>query len=295
MPAFIRDHGFVDHLIRVALERGIAPIDAYRMATLNPATYLGREADLGGVAPGRFADLCLLRDLAEPRPEMVVARGRLAARDGRVLVDVPEPDWRRAFTTPAARLTVRWRARPDDFRLPPRATYPIVSLVSAVITRLEERAPADGDLHAALVDRGGRWVAPGVVAGFGERIDGLASTITTDFNILVLGRRPAAMARAVNRLLEVRGGVILVDGDRVALELPLPLGGVMTHMSVLEAAAREDALRAALVARGYPHHEPLFTLFFLAADFLPFVRLSPRGVWDVKQGRVLLPRRARRA
>jgi len=294
MPAFIRDHGFVDHLIRVALERGIAPIDAYRMATLNPATYLGREADLGGIAPGRFADLCLLRDLAEPRPEAVVARGRLAARDGRVLVDVPEPDWRRAFTTPAARLTVRWRARPDDFRLPPRATYPVIRLVSAVITRLEERAPADGDLHAALVDRGGRWVAPGVVAGFGERIDGLASTITTDFNILVLGRRPEAMARAVNRLLEVRGGVVLVDGDRVALELPLPLGGVMTHMSVLDAAAREDALRAALVARGYPHHEPMFTLFFLAADFLPFVRLSPRGVWDVKQGRVLLPRRARR-
>ena len=295
MPAFIRDHGFVDHLIRVALERGIAPIDAYRMATLNPATYLGREADLGGVAPGRFADLCLLRDLAEPRPEMVVARGRLAAREGRALVDVPEPDWRRAFTTPEARLTVRWRARPDDFRLPPRATYPVIRLVSAVITRLDERAPADGDLHAALVDRGGRWVAPGVIAGFGERVDGLASTITTDFNILVLGRRPEAMARAVNRLLEVRGGVVLVDGDRVAFELPLPLGGVMTHMNVREAAAREDALRAALVARGYPHHEPMFTLFFLAADFLPFVRLSPRGVWDVKQGRVLLPRRARRA
>ncbi len=295
MPAFIRDHGFVDHLIRVALERGIAPIDAYRMATLNPATYLGRDGDLGGIAPGRYADLCLLADLTEPRPVAVVARGRLAARDGRVLVDVPEPSWHRAFSTRQARLTVRWRARPDDFRLPPRATYPVARLVSAVITRLEERAPAEGDLHAALVDRAGRWVAPGVVAGFGDRVDGLASTVTTDFNILVLGRRPEAMARAVNRLLEVRGGVVLVDGDRVALEMPLPLGGVMTRMSVLEAAAHEDALRAALVARGYPHHEPLFTLFFLAADFLPFVRLSPRGVWDVKQGRVLLPRRARRS
>ena len=53
MPAFIRDHGFVDHLIRVALARGVAPIDAYRMATLNPATYLGRDGDLGGIAPGR--------------------------------------------------------------------------------------------------------------------------------------------------------------------------------------------------------------------------------------------------
>jgi adenine deaminase len=211
-----------------------------------------------------------------------------------VLVNVPEPDWRRAFTTPEARLTVRWRARPDDFRLPTRATYPVVRLVSAVITRLEQRALGEGDLHAALIDRGGRWVAPGVVAGFGDRLDGLASTITTDFNILVLGRRPEAMARAVNRLLDVRGGVVVLDGERVAFEMPMPLGGVMTRAGLLEAAGQEDALRATLVARGYPHHEPLFTLFFLAADFLPFVRLSPRGVWDVKQGRVLLPRRARR-
>ena len=294
MPAFIRDHGFVDHLIRVAMKRGVAPVDAYRMATLNPATYIGREADLGGVAPGRYADLCLLRDLGEPRPEVVVARGRIAARDGRVLVPVPEPDWSRALATPEARLTVRWRARAEDFRLPARDRYPVIRLVSAVITRLEERPLAEGDLHAALVDRAGRWVAPAVVTGFGERVDGLASTITTDFNILVLGRRPESMARAVNRLLEVRGGVVLVDEDRVSFELPMPLGGVMTRLSLHDAATLEDGLRAALVARGYPHHEPLFTLFFLAADFLPFVRLSPRGVWDVKQGRVLLPRRARR-
>jgi adenine deaminase len=87
---------------------------------------------------------------------------------------------------------------------------------------------------------------------------------------------------------------VLVDGGDVALQVPLPVGGVMTRLSLPEAAAREDALRAALVARGYPHHEPMFSLFFLAADFLPFVRLSPRGVWDVKRARVLLPRRARR-
>ena len=124
MPAFIRDHGFVDHLIRVAMKRGVAPVDAYRMATLNPATYIGREADLGGVAPGRYADLCLLRDLGEPRPEVVVARGRIAARDGRVLVPVPEPDWSRALATPEARLTVRWRARPEDFRLPRARSLP---------------------------------------------------------------------------------------------------------------------------------------------------------------------------
>ncbi|MGH7331254.1 MAG: amidohydrolase family protein, partial [Candidatus Rokuibacteriota bacterium] len=113
MPAFIRDHGFVDHLIRVALERGVPPIDAYRMATLNPATYFGLDSDLGGIAPGRYADVAILGDLSEPRPQTVIARGRVAATGGRLHVRVPEPVWSRVFTSAPARLTVRWRARPE--------------------------------------------------------------------------------------------------------------------------------------------------------------------------------------
>ncbi len=291
MPAFLRAHGFVDHLIRVVLERGVAPVDAYRMATLNPATYFGLDGDLGGVAPGRYADVCLLDDLAEPRPAAVVARGRLVASRGRLLARVAELPWSRIFTSPEARLTVGWRARAADFALPARDRYPVIRLVSAVITRLEERPLGPGDLRAALLDRGGRWVAPGIVAGFADRLDGLAATISTDFNIVALGRSPEAMARAVNRLLELRGGVVVVDGTQVAHELPLPLGGIMTRASVEDAAGREGELRAALVARGYSHHEPLFTLFFLSADFLPAVRLTPRGVWDVRQSRLLLPSR----
>src|SRR5437899_6954774 len=60
MPAFLRTHGFVDHLIRIALQRGVAPIDAYRMATLNPATYYRLDVDRGATAPARYADICLL-------------------------------------------------------------------------------------------------------------------------------------------------------------------------------------------------------------------------------------------
>ena len=126
-----------------------------------------------------------------------------------------------------------------------------------------------------------------------SRLDGLAATLSTDFNILVLGRRPEAMARAVNRLLALRGGVVLVDGDAVAWELALPLGGIMARGAYEDAADWEQALRAALVARGHAHHDPIFSLFFLSADFLPAVRLSPRGVWDVRRGRVLLPARRR--
>jgi adenine deaminase len=67
----------------------------------------------------------------------------------------------------------------------------------------------------------------------------------------------------------------------------------MMRGSLAEVAAREDGLRAALEARGHSFHDPLFTLFFMAADFLPSVRLTPRGVWDVKRARVLLPARPR--
>ena len=293
MPSFIRTHGFVDNLIRLAMAGGVAPVDAYRMATLNPATYYGLDAHVGSIAPGRFADVCVLPDLAEPRPAMVIARGRVAGIEGRLTTPVPEPRWSRIFTSAPARLAGRWQARPEDFELPRRPTYPVLRLVSAVISRLEERALQPGDLHAALFDRAGRWIAPGVVAGFADRVDGLAATTTTDFNILVLGRSPAAMARAVNRLKLRGGGIVLVDGERVVYELPLPIGGLMARGSLLEAAELEDGLRAALVARGYAHHEPVFSLFFMAADFLPAVRLSPVGVWDVKRGRVLMPSRLR--
>jgi adenine deaminase len=293
MPAFVVEHGFVDHLLRVALERGVPPVDAYRMVTLNPATYFQRDGDLGGIAPGRYGDVCVLADLAEPRPEMVIARGHPAAEGGRLLARVPEINWSRVFTSREARLDVRWRADARDFELPARERYPILRLVSAVISRREDRPLAPGDLHAALVDRAGRWVAPGVVAGFAERLDGLASTITTDFNILVLGRTPAAMARAVNRLLERRGGIVLIDGDEIAYEIPLPLGGIMGRGTFADAAAAERHLREAFVARGYPHHDPFFTLLFLSADFLPAIRLTPRGVWDVRTSQILLPARRR--
>src|SRR3989338_4424951 len=115
MPAYVRAHGFVDHLIRTALARGVAPVDAYRMATLNPAAYYGLDGDLGGSPAARYADLLLLADRAEPRPAAGVARGRLAARDGRLLARVPEPPWRRVFSSAAARPRVRRRARSPGF------------------------------------------------------------------------------------------------------------------------------------------------------------------------------------
>jgi len=292
-PAFVAQHGFVDNLVRLALEEGVPPVEAYRMVTLNPASYYGKDADLGGIAPGRYADILLLEDLLEPRPAAVIARGRLVARAGRLLARVPEPPWRRIFATGRARFDRTWRVRPEEFDLGAGAV-PVLRLVSAVITALEERPLGPGDLHAALLDRRGAWITTAAVAGFGAEVDGLAATLSTDYQILALGRRREAMAGAVNRLLRLKGGVVLVDGGRVVFELPLPIGGVMASAPLAELARREEELKGLLVARGYPFHDPLFTLYFMVADFLPSVRLSACGVWDVKRARIIKPSRRRR-
>ena len=289
-PAFVAEHGFVDGLVRIAMEEGVPPIEAYRMVTLNPATYYGKDADLGGIAPGRFADILLLEDLTEPRPRAVIARGRLLARDGRLLARVPEPPWREIFTPRVTRFDRPWRLTPEDFALPP-GPLPAMRLVSTVITALEERPVAPGDLHAALVDRRGEWITVTALAGFATEVDGLAATLSTDYQIVAVGRSREALARAVNRVVAVKGGIVLVEGERVIFELALPVGGLMSTRPLPELAAKERELKALLAARGYPFHDPIFTLYFMVADFLPAVRLSSRGVWDVKRGRVLRPSR----
>jgi adenine deaminase len=291
--SFIARHGFVDHLVRMALEEGVPPVEAYRMVTLNPASYYGKDADLGGIAPGRYADILLLEDLSEPRPALVMSGGRLVARDGRLLAAVPEPPWRRIFTARSTRFDRPWRVSAEEFELGTGAG-PVLRLVSAVITTLEERALEAGDLHTALLDRGGAWITTAGLAGFARDLDGFAATLSTDYQILAMGRRPESMARAVNRVLRLKGGVVLVDRERTMFELPLPIGGAMSRRPLEELARREEELKSLLADRGYVFHDPLFTLYFMAADFLPAVRLSARGVWDVKRARVIKPSRSRR-
>ncbi len=291
-PAFIAEHGFVDNLVRLALEEGVPPVEAYRMVTLNPATYYGKDADLGGIAPGRYADILLLEDLLEPRPAAVIARGRLVAREGRLLGHIPEPPWRHVFTRRSTRFDRTWRVSPAEFDLG-EGSVPVIKLVSAVITSLEERPLGAGDLHAALLDRRGAWITTAGLAGFAPELDGLATTLSTDYQILAVGRRREAMARAVNRVRHLKGGVVLVDGERSVFELPLRVGGIMAASPLPELARRELELKSLLAARGHAFHDPLFTLYFMVADFLPSVRLSARGVWDVKRARIIRPSRRR--
>jgi adenine deaminase len=299
----IVEHGYLSHVIRQAIASGVPAVLAYQMATIHPATYFGVDEEIGGIGPGRRADVVVLDDLRNPTPELVVARGEIAVRDGVVQAEFPALDWGSFF---APRFRPTWDPPPALFDLRASAAdptgpvrYPIIHLENSVITRTVEASvpiahgrlePSPGVVRAALLDPRGRWIVRGLVGNFVSRLGGLASSFNVVAHLLVLGQDPTDMARAARRLLEIGGGIVIVEGGEILLEIPLPIGGIMAARTLRAIADEARGLYAFLRARGYPHADPHYTLLFLPMDSLPDVRLTYRGVWDVRRGKTLVPR-----
>ncbi len=291
-PVFIHTRGYMEHLVEVAIGLGLDPIAVYQMASVNPATYYSLDEELGGLAPGRRADILLLEGLDHPMPQTVIAGGQAVARDGRLVVDLPDlpwAQWLRPFTPGP------WRPDASVFSLDGMpAPAPVMHLESTVISSPRE-IPMDGDLPAGvlrlvLLDPAGRWRCRTLLSGFADRLGGLASTYAAMAGIYTIGRNPADMAAAASRVLDLGGGIVLVEDGIVRFELSLPLGGMMSALPIGDVAAAVETLTALLRTHGYTHHDLPYSLLFLGFDSLPYVRLTYRGLWDVLRSRVLWPR-----
>lgn len=300
-PAFLAQHGAMDACVREAVAAGFPPIRAIQMATLNPATYLGLDHHLGGIAPGRLADILVLPDLESFLPEAVYLGGRLVAQEGRLLAP-PPAGWEDAVLPPWQPPAPALLARPDLYRVPapPGEAVPVARFVSTAITRRHDLTlpvrdgylDLDGDpslCAAVLLAADGQRVARAVVQGLCPGLEGLATSATSHGGLLVLGRSPQAMAQAAAAVAAMGGGVALVAGGQVVARLPLPYLGCMGRGGVSELAREYGALQAALQRLGYPYGDIHYSLDFLTADFLPDLRLTPRGLVEVKTGRVLVP------
>jgi len=282
-PQFIADEGYMEHVLDVALQSGIPPLTALQMITLNPAAYYGLE-DRGEIAVGKRADLNVLRDLADPHPEVVIAGGRIVARDGKLASPAPDFSWAGVFEPLALP-----RPAPATFATDPTSTI-ACRLVNDVITEPLPTGPLSPDaVQAVLIDRAGRWNTRLFITGFVDRLGGLATTTTSAFDLLVLGQRPEDMALAAHRVAELGGGLVVVEEAREILSFPLDLGGVYSSAPWNDVVHQNRAFNAWMHARGFRFHDPLFTLLFLTFDSLPWIRLTSRGIWDVRHRRVITP------
>ncbi|MBA2360925.1 MAG: adenine deaminase [Actinobacteria bacterium] len=295
-PEHVAEEGHINSMVRAAVAAGVAPEDALVMASLNPALWHGLR-DFGALAPGYQADVLVLPDLERFDPELVLKAGRPVGEIPKL--DVPE--W--------VRHTVRIRPlSTNDFVVPweDAGQARVIGIVpdQIVTDSLTDDPKVDGEkavsdperdlLKIAVVERhlGTGRVGLGFVRGFGLKSGALASTVAHDaHNIVVVGVKDDDMLRAVRRLSDTGGGVVVVDGGIVQAELQLPIAGLLSDAGLDEVIASSRACVEAARSLGCELPSPFQTMAFLALSVIPSLKITDRGLVDVDRFE-LVPLRA---
>jgi adenine deaminase len=292
-PEHIAAEGHMNSIVRVAVGRGLAVEDALVMASLNGAVCHGLS-HLGALAPGFQADLLVLPDLESFEPELVLKRGRPVEEIARP--DVPE--W--------VKSTVRIQpVASNDFQIPwEGGAARVIELIEGQIVTgasAEEPKVEDGFAVAdsardlakiAVVERhlGTGRIGLGFVRGFGLERGAMASTIAHDaHNIIVVGMEDDDMARAVQRLAEIGGGLVVIADRGVQAELPLPIAGLLSDAPLSEVVEASGACVGAAKALGCTYPAPFQTLSFLALSVIPKLKITDQGLIDVDRFELVSP------
>jgi adenine deaminase len=282
-PEHIAEDGHINTMVRDAVAAGIPPEDALVLATLNPATWHGLRG-FGAIAPGYQADLLLLSDLESFVPETVLKRGRPLTE-----IERPEvPEWVkhtvRVRHVAARDFTIPWEGGPARVIGVIHDQIVTEPLVEEPLVEDEHVVAGNGLAKIAVVERhlGTGRMAVGLVRGFGLRSGALASTFAHDaHNIVVVGMDDQDMARAVARLAEIGGGVVVVEDRGVRAELALPIAGLISEAPLDEVVAASRGCIEAAAKLGCTLPSPFQTMSFLALSVIPSLKITDRGLVDV--------------
>ncbi len=296
--------GYMDYTLKEAIRCGLDPVTAIQMATINPATYLGLDGVLGGIAPRRYADILFVRDLREPSPERVMASGRLVAEKGELLEEFPEI----SFAEYAHNRCLETRRTfgqvgPELFRMPAEGhevEFPVIEMVNLVINRRADHwlSVVDGHiqgdssrdiLKVALLDGKGGRITNAFILGYGAKIGALATSNNILREVMVLGSNDEDMALAVNRVMELGGALVMADHGKVEFELPLPIAGIFSPEPVEAIARRMEEMTAYIRKRDFKHSDPHIIMDFLCLATLPTLRLSTSGLYNARERRIVYP------
>jgi adenine deaminase len=293
------NEGHMDRVVRHAMAEGTPAMTAIQMATLNTAEHFGVSQEVGSIAPGRSADILLVDDLKDFRVEMVIAKGIVAAENGKLLLDLPSityPDWAIQSVRIGRQLTAR------DFRLEASSGNSTVNV--NVIGVIENQAPTrhlkmetpviDGEIKihmdrdlikVALVERhkGDGRIQVGLVQGFGfEASCAIASTVAHDsHHLIVVGTSEADMAMAANELADMGGGQVAVHEGKVIGKVELPIAGLMSNERAEIVAKKAATVLEGFKACGSRLNNPNMQLSLLALVVIPELRISDLGLVDV--------------
>ncbi len=287
------EEGHIDNNIRLAVRTGLDPLTALRMATINAAECYGLR-DRGAVAPGKRADLILFEDLNDLRVREVWVAGRHAASGGTYLAE----DIRVAPEGVSGRMNVRdFSAARLALPLRSDCVRTIRLCPGSVVTgegRATVRRDADGRfmrdgqdiVKIAVVERhtGTGNVGLGLLEGYGLKNGAIATSVAHDsHNIIVAGDSDDDMALAVERLIEMGGGMAIAQNGQLLGSLAHEIAGLMTDRPG-EWVAREIARLCEIAKNALGIHgniDPFMALCFMALPVIPALKITDTGLFDV--------------
>jgi len=302
-PKDLLQKGYMEFVVQKAIDCGFDPVAAIQMATLNVAEHFSIDNLVGGIAPGRFADMLILPDLRTIKPRYVISSGRLIARDGRLLVS---PRIHQFAEKSRKSIALPRELKPSDFSVPAiagktMAVVRVIELITDLVTRETNvtLAAADGEIQAdlsrdilkvAAIDRThvpGKMFT-GFIKGFNLKAGAIASSGAWDTSdIVVVGMNEADMATAVNRIFSLQGGAVVCSRGDILAELPLPVMGIISELPMKDLAAKLDNLNTAILQLGASLKNPLLTLITLTGAAIPYLRICEEGLVNLKDGRTL--------
>lgn len=285
------ENGMNDAMIKSAIEQGVPLVDAYHMASYNIARYYNMEHLHGSIATGRIANINVLESKENPTPISVIAKGTWVKRDGINMNDPSYIEWDQYKIMP---LQLNWSLHKHDMNFTNQYG---IELVNNVITKpyvsemnldCDELLIHHDECFLMLIARDGTWKINTLVKGFANQLKGFASSYSTTGDIILIGKSKEDMLKAFDRLKEIGGGIVLVEGMKILHEIPLPLTGIMSNTDMFSLIQEEKIMIQLLQKRGYRFDDPAFTLLFFSATHLPFIRITPSGLIDVKNRKVLV-------
>lgn len=286
------EKGLINICIDIAIKKGIPPIEAYRMASYNAARHFRLDEQLGSIAPGRIANINILKESDNPHPESVLAKGKWIVKDSEAQVLDSVIDWNKYDI---GALTFDWELGENDLQF----SVPIgLDMINDVIIKpyaidtdvtLEKLPVNRRDAFLLLFDRNGQWRVNTTLRGFTNKLGAIASSYSSTGDLVFIGKNKPDILLASNRLKEMGGGIVLVHEGEVLLEIPLTIGGTMFNGSMTELIAKEKQLKKLLKQFGYAFNDPVYSILFLSSTHLPFIRVTQQGIIDIKKREVLFP------
>jgi len=300
-PGDLIKHGHMDNIVQKAIDLGVDPVEAVRMSTLNVAEHFHLSGDLGSIAPGKCADMVVVPDLKTIKALLVVCRGQVVARDGSLTMDTAAIE----YPKEAYKCLNLPRVEPGFFSIAaigPEARVRSIQMVTSIVNReavltlpvvnglVSTNGGAGDVVKAAVLDkyRENGSAALGFITGSGLKEGALAASFSFDENnLVVIGCNDRDMALAVNRVREIKGGIVYCCRGQVLEEIPMPIFGAVSELSGAEVAARMESLERFLKQSGWVHDNPLLTVFTITFTAIPSIRLLSRGYWLSKENRVV--------